>query len=380
MPLLAPIALTAITASLLGLPIAPAVFELRRRRDAAPLPVSRHNGRISNFAESFHSRVEPLLAQLVECRLRNKLSRVEIEGLDALLVGRHDFNFEPAIIQSVAVVMFAAPVIVPSAMIVIADIYAEETLDLSEGAALRAAFALGNITLGENSSVLRWLHSQTGICLGRGSAVHGRLSAGQWIALSAGCSFQRMNAPQILTLDTQELDASTPGLSNRDLSHASGHVDWIKTNKADANKQDQNKKGGVDSEDATASSIPRRRIQGGFVLHPGESFKGNIIATGAVRISNGSCLSGSVKSYKDIVIEEGASVRGTVVSERSVCLGPASFVAGPIMAETGVVIGGGSRVGELDSPTTVSSTRIQIARRCRIHGTIWARERGSIEG
>jgi predicted acyltransferase (DUF342 family) len=380
MPVLAPIALTAITACLLGLPVAPALFELRRRHDAAPLAVSRHSGRISNFAESFRSRLEPLLAQLAECRLRKELLRVAIEGLDVLLVGCDDFDCDPALIQSVAAIMVAGPAVIPPGVLVSADVYAEDTLELGEGAALRAGFAIGNITLGENSSVSRWLHSQAGILLKADSAVHGRLSAGQWIALSAGCSFQRMNAPQILTLDTPELDANTPGLLNRDLSHAGGHVDWINTNKVDANKLDQNKKGGVDSEDATASSIPRRRIHGNFVLHPCESLTGNIIATGEVRISNGSCLSGSVKSYRNIVIEEGASVRGTVVSERSVRLDARCLVVGPIMAETSVVIGEGSRVGELSSPTTVSSPRIQIAPGCRIHGTIWARESGSIKG
>jgi cytoskeletal protein CcmA (bactofilin family) len=362
MPLLAPIALSAITASLLALPVTPALLELRQRLDAAPLPVSRHNGRIENFAETFRSRLEPLRPQLAACRLQNDLSRVSIHGLDVLLVGLNDFNFDPALIRSVAAVMFAGPAVIPPAALVNADIYAEDTLELSEGAALRAAFASGNITLGENSSVLRWLHSHTGVLLKPGSAAQGRLSAAQRIALSSGCYFQRVHAPQILTV------------ANRELSSASGSV--AQTNR----NQDANQKHKVDLPVEAASLHSRRRIHGDFVLPDGEFFATNIVATGKVRIGCGACLSGSVKGHRDVVIEEGASISGSVVSERSVHLGSGCFVTGPIMAETGVEIGQGSQIGELDSPTTVSSTRIQIAPHCQIHGTIWAREQGSIGG
>jgi predicted acyltransferase (DUF342 family) len=371
MPVLAPIALTAVTASLLALPVTPALFELHRRHDAAPLPVTRHNGRIANFAESFQSRLEPLRAQLAACRLRNALSRVSVDGLDVLLVGGDDFNFDPALIESVAAIMFAETAVIPPGVLVSADVYAGDTLELGEGAALRAAFAIGDIILGENSSVLRWLHSQAGILLKAGSTVYGRLSAAQSIALASGCSFQRVNAPQILTLGTRELD-DTAALSN-----VNPHFVSVT---GDADPADANEKQRLEFPDARAFGLSRRRIHGDFVLPADEILAENIIATGEVRIGSSAHLSGSIKGYKDVVVEEGASVRGTVVSERSVRLDARCFVAGPIMAETGVAIGEGSQIGEPSSPTTVSSPRIQIAPGCRIHGTIWARESGSIKG
>jgi len=378
MPVLAPIALAAITASLLALPVTPALFELRNRDDATPLPVSRHNGRISNFAETFRSQIEPLSAQLAACRLYNELSRVSLEGFDVLLVGSNDFDFDPALIRSVAAIMFAGPAVIPPAVLVNADIYAEDTLELREGAVLRAAFASGNITLDKNSSVLRWLHSQAGVLLKPGSAAQGRLSA-QRIALSAGSYFQRVNAPQVLTVDAQELDANTAEFVNRDSCRLPLHGHHADANKPDGSKDVKQKYRPV-SEDATVSALPRRRVHGDFVLPDGEFLTSNIVASGEIRISQGACLSGSVKGHRDIVIEEGASVRGSVVSERNVHLGPSCFVAGPIMAEMGVDIGQDSQIGELDSPSTVSSPRIQIAPHCWIHGTIWAREQGSIKG
>ncbi len=48
---------------------------------------------------------------------------------------------------------------IPAGRVVEADVYADGTLELGPGAALRAALASSDIKLGRNSSVLRWLHA-----------------------------------------------------------------------------------------------------------------------------------------------------------------------------------------------------------------------------
>jgi len=348
-----PIALTAVTASLLALPVAPALFELQKRRDAAPLTVSRHSGRTENFAESFQSRLEPLLPELERCRAKNEVTRISIDGLEALLVGRDDFNFSHEDIGPVEAIMLAHPTIVPAGCEVSVDLYAASTLELGAGAIVRAALSIGDVTLCENSSVLRWLHSRGNVRLRHGSAVKGRLSAEEWIALSGSCRFLRVSAPEIVTAD----DIPAPGrVSQR--KAIEGH--------------------NLHSEYA-ASAARRHRVRGDFVLPAGETLNGDIIATGEVRIGAGAQLRGSIKSYKDVVIEDDASVNGSIVGEKSLRLGRRSYAAGPIMAERGVVIDGESRIGEPDCPTTISSASVEIAAGCRIHGTIWAREQGSIE-
>src|SRR5579864_5564917 len=87
MPSWAPLALTTLTAALLALPVTPALYELWKRADATPLPTSRHDGRIANFAEAFRSRIQPLLPELEHCAGRQVLSRTSVEGMEVLLVG-----------------------------------------------------------------------------------------------------------------------------------------------------------------------------------------------------------------------------------------------------------------------------------------------------
>jgi hypothetical protein len=347
----APLALAGITAALLAVPVTPALYELWKRADATPLPTSGHDGRVGNFAEAFRSRVQPLLPQLEACRTQRELSRTCIEGMEVLLVGRDDFDFDPRLTDGVAAVMLSEAALIPSGYVVEADVFTGIGLDLGERAALRAALCEGDIILGENSAVLRWLHADGSIFLRRGSTAYGRLSAGRSLRLEPGCGFQRMYAPQITTIDSDH-----PGDMSLD-----GELEP------------------ADVSDMFASSRPRLRIQGNFVLPAGEILNANVIATGEIHIGSGARLLGSVKSYKNTVLKEDACVHGSIVSGGTMRLGPRSFVAGPLMAEGDVLIARGSRVGRPNALTTVSSSGVQIAAGCQLHGTVWARVRGNVE-
>jgi hypothetical protein len=351
----APLALTSLTAALLALPVTPALYELWKGADADPLPTSRHDGRIGNFAEAFRLRLRPLLPQLEQCRNQRELSRISIEGMEVLLVGRDDFDFDPRLTEGISAVMLSEAALIPPGYVVEADVYTGIGLDLGERAALRAALCEGDIILGENSAVLRWLHADGSIFLRRGSNAYGRLSAGRSIRLEPECGFERMSAPQITTVDTDQRDDSPAQRDARELQPPPDVCDMF------------------------VSSRPRLRIQGNFVLPAGETLNANVIATGELRIAAGAHLFGSAKSYKDTVIDKDACVHGSIVSGETVRLGPRCFVAGPLMAESNVLIARGSRIGGPDALTTISSCGIQIAAGCELHGTLWARVRGSVE-
>jgi hypothetical protein len=361
----ATLALTTVTAALLAVPVAPALYELWKREDAAPLPTSRHDGRIANFADVFRSRLEPLRPRLERCRAQLEISRARVDGIEVLLVGcnAEDFDFDPSLVQGIAAVMFSRAALIPAGRVVDADIYADAALELEEGAALRAAVGRSDITLGKDSGVLRWLHADGGIYLRRGSSAYGRLSAGQSIRMEPGCGFQRMHAPSILTVDAgQDGDCvSVPSTAHVcETSEDAQHLP-------------------ADRGEVFASSRPRLRVKGNFVLAPGETLNANVITTGELQFGAGARLFGSVKSYRGAELEEGSCVHGSIVCGGTLRLGPRSFVTGPIMAEGDVLVARGCRVGEPDALTTISSSGTQIAPGCQLHGTVWARVRGSVE-
>jgi hypothetical protein len=172
-----------------------------------------------------------------------------------------------------------------------------------------------------------------------------------------------MHAPHILTIDSDD---------TRALPTADAHV-------CAARKDLEEDADGRVTGDMFTSSRPRLRVEGDFALPPGETLNANVIATGEVHIGRGARLLGGAKSYKDTVVDEEACVHGSIVCGGTVWLGPRTFAAGPVMAESDVLIARGARIGSPDAPTTISSSGVNIAAGCQLHGTVWARVRGSIE-
>ncbi|MGH9646361.1 MAG: hypothetical protein ACRD4E_06045 [Bryobacteraceae bacterium] len=359
MPFWAPLALTGTAATLLGLPVLPALYELKKRRDAGPLPTSRHDGRIGNFAETFQARLEPLRAQLDLCCDKREIKRTSIDGMEVLLAGMEDFDFDSSLMQGVAAIMCGQSGMVPAGRVVDADIYANGTLRVEANAAVRAARATENIMLAQGSTVLRWLHCEACVYLCAGSTAYGRLSAGQSIYLERGAGFERMHAPQIFTVEPGQ-DSSTPQRS----------FFWEDPNGHEATR---------DIADDSAPAARRRVfVKGDFVLRAGETLRGNVIATGKLLVETGAHLFGSAKSYRDTTIEDDACIHGSLVCGGSVRLGARSQISGPVMAEDEVLMATGTSIGRIDSPTTVSSRIAIVASQCQLYGTVWARERGIV--
>jgi hypothetical protein len=364
----APLGLISVTAALLAVPVTPALYELRKRSDVAPLPTSRHDGWIENFSEVFCSRVKPLLLQLDQCRAQQMVSRTNHDGTEVLLVGRDDFDFDSAQMRGIAAVLCSNPTI-PAGRAVQSDVYAEHNLTLDGGSVVRAAFAHGDIALSTNSAVLRWMHAEGRIFLAEGSVVYGRLFAAEAIYLEPGSSFQHLHAPSILTVRADggramaDLPMSDAGANGSEKAVISGASD---------------PRAAVIGDEPFAFRR-RVRVDGDFVLPPGETLNANVIATGDLRLGSGSRLFGSAKSYRDTAVEQGATVAGSIISGRTLHLGPRCFVAGPILAERDVVVSRGARVGSLDALTTISCSTVRMAGDCRLHGTVWARVRGHVE-
>ncbi|HUO16407.1 MAG TPA: hypothetical protein VMX38_15585 [Verrucomicrobiae bacterium] len=355
---MAPFFLMMVTLGLLAVPIAPALFELKKRKDASPLPTSRHDGHIENFAEVFRGRVDQVRYALQQCRDEGKIEKVQMEGADVLVVGCKDFELDQKLMYGVSALIFAQSAQIPADCAVEVDIYAEEMLNVGDGSMLRAALSAGNVSLGENSKVLRWLHADGDIHLQKGSVALGRLSAGQSIRLRPGVIFQHIHAPSIST------------------GH-SRHSPHLPMHCGCESAEDPGPSSAFRSR--TFASRPRIRVKGEFVLPAGETLNANVIAAGDVRLERGTRFFGNLKSYGDVRIGEETCTHGSIVCEGTIRIGSRCFAAGPIMAEREIQIGADSCVGRSDAHTTISSRTVKISTGCEIHGSVWARLQGSVE-
>ena len=232
------------------------------------------------------------------CRNLREISRTCIEGMEVLLVGNDDFDFDPRLTDGIAAVMLGEAALIPAGYVVEADVYTSIGLDLGERAALRAALCEGDIILGKNSAVLRWLHADGSIFLRRGSIAYGRLSAGRSIRLERGCGFERMSAPQIITVDPDQGDTIPPAHA---ACESEPHLDVRRH----------------------VHVVPSAASGSGRFRSPcRRDFERKCHCHGRLALGPGARLFGSAKSYKDTVIDEEACVHGSIVSGGTMRLGP----------------------------------------------------------
>lgn len=343
-----PLALSAVTGGMLSLTLLPALREVIQRKDAAPLPVRRDDGNIRNFARSFRRYIAPLRTELIASAQQESVAESRLpNGSPALMIGKTGaYSFSESRIEVLA--MFAKPVQLGDNLIFTRDIYAGDRLEAGKNNIFRAVLGENDVVLEEESRVLRWLHAEGGVIAGQNTHLYGRCSAEKFIHLSAGCRFERLYAPMIVTGINAGACSSIPARQT-----------------------------GTDG--LASRSRGRSRIHGDLHLGSGEMFLGDIVATGAIHIDRESRVVGSAKANADIELCEQGEIDGSLISSGTIRVARNCFLKGPVLAEKEIILGAGARVGTPDSPTTISAPRIRIAPDCVIHGTIWARVEGSVE-
>lgn len=346
--ILAPLALTAATAALLALPLAPAVIEARKRRDALPLSTRKDDAEIRNFARNFRHRMAPLFPELAACTEERTSRRLFFNGEPAVLVGE-DGIFGELNGREDALVLLGRRATFLEGMTFTRDVYAADTVQTGGRNVFRALLADGDVYLGRESAVLRWLHSLGSVEVEPCCALHGRLSAEQTIRLSTGCSFERVQAAVIYS-GAKESPRLLVGCS------AYGKRSIIDVR------------------------LGRIRVNGDFHLGSGEMMQGHVVASGTVHVDEDAKIVGSVKSNGDAAIGARTEIHGTMVSAGRLTIAGNCFTRGPVLAEKEVIIGQGTQVGTPDCPTTISAPRIRIGCDSVVYGTLWARTLGTIEG
>ncbi|HEV2991695.1 MAG TPA: hypothetical protein VG759_24890 [Candidatus Angelobacter sp.] len=344
----APLFLTATTGAMIALPLAPALLEAIRRKDAMPLPTRKDDGNIRNFARSFRRYIEPLQQDLASCAARNSIIESRLsDGAYVLLVGKDGiFDVPEDTVQTL--VLFAKQCSLPDNPAFTKDVYAAHALYGGKRNCFRGLLGEEDIYLGEESCVLRWVHAEGKIVTGPRSWLLGRASSEKAIHISQGCTFERAHAPAIFTSSSGEF----------------GEVANVT---------------GVDPLPEKIHKLGKSRINGDLHLGSGEMLLGNIIVTGSIRVDERTRIFGSAKGNGNIELRDQAEVQGSLISTKKIHIATNCCVKGPMLAEDEIVIGAGTQIGTPKSPTTVSAPRIRIAPDCVVYGTLWARVEGRVE-
>ncbi|MDX2056934.1 MAG: polymer-forming cytoskeletal protein [Gemmatimonadales bacterium] len=331
------------------LPLLPAIIELLRPTDLAPLTVvPRDAGDVAFLAKGFRGYLAGQLDRLPAETPADFLGRLP----DGTLFGRVREATgvlapgQATVQDRVMVLETGAPV--PGDQTFVQEIHARAPFLGGPRTAYRAILADQGATLGEGSRVLRWIHAAGPLDIGAGSALAGRASSDRAVRLGPGVRFDRIGAPEIVTSGTAPAAPApaaprTPFVPPEDARRIGDHL----------------------------------RIEADLHLPAGTDVDGNLVVRGRLVVGRGSRIRGSIKTHGEILIEPEVEITGSLVSRAPISVGQGGFVAGPIIGEDEVRIAAGSVIGTGGAPTTIAARSLTLGPATTIFGQITTQAGGT---
>lgn len=364
------------------LPFIPAIVELVRPRDAAPLSgVGNDSGDLTWFAEGFTryaetsglvreldirygsaldegtlapAKFEPLTTFTLHDNTNVRVFRNASAARDLVSrpgVPRTGDN-APAGLEDVVVIDVASPL--PDHLAVDSEVYARSAFLGGKGVRMRALLAAADATLAADTVVLRWVHARGILRAASGSALFGRATSDAEIRLAPGVQFERMHAPRIVTgSESDEFIPPQPADRVRGEPWARPMTDRI-----------------------TQMSPDTLRIQGDLVIPAGTVVPESLVIQGSLVLEQGARVLGSIKASRSIQLVGSNVVEGALTAREDIHIGEQSVVAGPIIGERALNMQSNSFAGTPNRPTTVTAPEITLASGVTIYGVTAARVSG----
>lgn len=334
------------TIAWIAIPFIPALMELLRPKDAAPLnAVGQDSGALTYFATSFTARMtaEGLLGTSVPPRLA-----------DGSLVRVHNtmMPLSPARepITDLVVLMDDTPM--AAGLNIATECLARRTFHGGANSSYRAILGQRDVRLGEGSSVLRWVHANGRLEAASGTRLLGRATSDREILLETGVQFDRLDAPMVRvggggTMETPilPLSAYAPFVPEKAIALGAGY--W--------------------------------RVRGDLVVPGDTSVAGSIIVIGNVIVGEGARVEGSIKAHGTMHVKSRAVIMGAIAARGRIVVEDGARLSGPVISESSIIIGA-SVVGVGSQRTTVTAPRVELRSGATVYGAVMAADGGATVG
>ncbi|MCP4573546.1 MAG: hypothetical protein GY838_14405 [bacterium] len=241
----------------------------------------------------------------------------------------------------------------PDDTVHVAEVYGAAGVRGGAKSVYRALLSDGDLHVGRESVILRWIHADGDLHVDTGTLLCGRASCDRTLRLEEGCAFERLNAPEVVF-----------GVAGGEAPPAPPAPDQERPLEP------------KDLPNKVEVTAHRWFVLGKFEIPAGRLVRADLVGSESVVLGPGCRVEGGVKARQDLEIGDGAQVTSAAVAGRDVTLGEGVRVGGPVISERTVTLGRHCLVGSPEKPTTVTTETITCGSGARCHGTVWARERG----
>jgi cytoskeletal protein CcmA (bactofilin family) len=328
------------------LPLAPALRELLRPTDAAPLAmVGQDAGDLTFFADRFRAYLREQLGERHADGALAPNGRLP-DGTPWVRAGSDQVPRTPSHVD--ALVLADPGAVLPPDGVYAMEVYARGELTCGARSIVRALLSDAECRMGDEVDVLRWVHADGVLRIGSGSTLHGRGTSDAAIHLGAGVRFARLRAPRIAALNTAAAEAPH--------RIGSSGVSEPLTR--------------FDPPGAVRLGDGRLRVDGSLHVPARSTVAEHLVVRGDLHVGPGARLDGAIKAHGSVTLAEGAVVRGAVVARLDVHAQRGVWVAGAVIAERAVILSADVVVGSPAQPTTVAAPCVRLEPGAVVYGAV----------
>jgi cytoskeletal protein CcmA (bactofilin family) len=341
--------------ALLTLVLVPAIKELIAPTDISPLHVPHdQSNQAERFALSFRDRLQTLFGE----PLGLSIEQYRLDKGETLVGGvRRWLASSPLTPPTNAPLACAGDLHLPEGTRTDFEVYASGHLSLGARGRAHALLADGDVRVGAQARVLRWVHGRH-VWLGKDSKVMARVSADQRIELARGATFVRGHATVITLPATEGRTAAPKRLPSK---HPEREFEDLIGEAAFSHAQFEGSQG-------------RWLVSGDLKLPPATRVRGNLIVRGKVHLGEGCRVEGSLKVHGALLMDAHCVVTGSCIGMHNIKIGAQCQIAGPLVAESKLRVGLHSVVGTLVQPTSATARVAAIYPGAVVHGTLYAKQ------
>ena len=339
--------------------------EWRRPWDAAPLPIDVEYVRVENyFGRSFRAKMQQWLAEAqpngIAAGLLPSGVLLKTSGGEHLLTlpgGRLERRGE-----QVELIYCEGDLTLAGGSTFRREIYCRGRCETEATVQLQSIAADGDVILGLQNEVARWVDAQGKVRLRSGTVVGSRVSSSTSIELERQVRAQSLYAPVVCTADCALMNDPVASLRRE-------AAPPIPNGQAGTPPAVPPYLAGV----RCLQLSPRTwLVQDDLDLPAGCRVESNLIVKGTLRAGSDCHFAGDLKA-SCIQLGSRNRVGGNLVSDGSIEVGEGSFIARNVAAGTHIRFSAGVRVGQLSLPAVVSAgSEVSLEQNVAIYGKVAA--------